>query len=229
MNQVKKGNYHHGNLRQALLETALDALATESLDKLSLRGLAKTLGVTPTAVYGHFSDKTALLMELRILGFTQLSNAMTDSLASLTPNSSAEDKVRALGRAYMAFALSKPHLFDTLFSWNPDFERITPECIEAGAGSENMLRTTLVELIREQGAEPTEYQASVASFSAWSLVHGISTLLKTGSVEGAIHCDNWPESFSSRNPESQARVIDHLLTIEIEGLKAAVAQFQETA
>ncbi|MDQ2078004.1 TetR/AcrR family transcriptional regulator [Marinimicrobium sp. ABcell2] len=227
MNQVKKANYHHGNLRQALLETALEALASESLDKLSLRGLAKTLGVTPTAVYGHFSDKTALLMELRTLGFAQLSDTMAESLEALPANSRAEDKVKALGHAYMHFALEKPHLFDTLFSWNPDFERITPECIEAGVCSESMLRDTLIELIREQGAEATEYQASVASFSAWSLVHGISTLLKTGSVEGAIYCDNWPETFSSRHPESQARVIDHLLTIEIEGLKVAVTKCQE--
>lgn len=227
MSQTKKANYHHGNLKQALLDAALAALAHESLDKLSLRGLAKTLGVTPTAVYGHFADKIDLLVELRTLGFEQLSQAMESSLAALPEPNSAEDKVRALGHAYMGYALDNPHLFDTLFSWTPDFSRITQECVEAGAGGENMLRATMVELLAEQGCTPTEYQAALASFSAWSLVHGISTLLKTGSVEGAIYCKNWPESFSPQHPDSHARVIDHLLTIQIEGLKASVGRLQE--
>lgn len=226
MTQLKRDNYHHGNLKQALLDTALDALAADSLDKLSLRGLAKTLGVTPTAVYGHFADKTALLVELRTLGFQQLGEVMEQALANLPDPSSSEDKVRALGRAYIDFAVTNPHLFDTLFSWNPDFARITPECIEAGSCSEHLLRTTLIELLADQGVTCTENQAAVASFSAWALVHGISTLLKTGSVEGAIHCDNWPEDFSSRHPESQARIIDQLLDIQIAGLKGAVANIR---
>lgn len=221
MNNPRKDSYHHGNLKQALLDTALEALAAESLDKLSLRGLAKTLGVTPAAVYGHFSDKIALLVDLRTLGFVQMTQAMNDAMALLPESCSAEDKLRALGQGYMSFALTNPHLFDILFSWTPEFERVTPACIEAGAGCEQLLHNTIIELLTQEGVPPSEYQAAVASFSAWSLVHGISTLLKTGSVEGAIYCENWPESFSSRHPESQARVIDHLLTIQAEGLKAA--------
>lgn len=226
MNNPRKDNYHHGNLKQALLDTAQQALAAESLDKLSLRGLAKALGVTPAAVYGHFSDKIALLVDLRTLGFSQMTETMKEAMAKLPATCAAEDKMRALGRAYMSFALTNPHLFDILFSWTPEFERVTPDCIEAGAGCEQLLHNTISELLTQEGAAPSEYQAAVASFSAWSLVHGISTLLKTGAVEGAIFCDNWPESFSSRNPESQARVIDHLLTIQVEGLKAAAKRLQ---
>lgn len=226
MSQAKKQRYHHGNLKQDLLDTALHALELESLEKLSLRSLAKALGVTPTAVYGHFSDKIALLIELRTLGFRQLSETMRSALADLPTPSPAEDKVRALGKAYMQFAADKPHLFATLFSWTPDFDRITPECAEEGARSEQILRNALLELLQKQGHDLTEYQAAVASFSAWSLVHGISMLLKTGSVEGAIYCENWPTSFSAQHPQSQAKVLDHLLTIQIEGLKSAAAKCQ---
>jgi AcrR family transcriptional regulator len=226
--QAKKASYHHGNLREALLETALETLKAESLDNLSLRSLAKSLGVTPTAVYGHFADKTALLIELKTLGFQQLSAAMAGAIAQLPANACPEDRVRALGQAYIAFAAQNPSLFDVLFSWTPEFERITTDCMDAGASSEGLLRNTLIELLTAQGSEPTEYHAAVVSFSAWALVHGISTLLKTGSVEGAIYCENWPEDFSARHPESHARVIDHLLTIQIEGLKATAAKISES-
>ena len=226
MNKTKKQSYHHGNLKQALVDAALMALETENLENLSLRSIAKTLGVTPAAVYGHFSDKTALLIELRTLGFQQLRQTMQNDVDSLPANGLAEDKIRTLARSYMAFAMHKRHLFDILFSWTPDLSRITPECAEEGAGSENILRKALVELLQQQGHELNEYQRAVAAFSAWSLVHGISMLLKTESVEGVIFCKQWPPSFSAKQPESQARVIEHLLTIEIEGLKAAAAKCQ---
>lgn len=227
MNSPKKDRYHHGNLKQDLLTTALDALERDGLEKLSLRSLAKALGVTPTAVYGHFSDKIALLIDLRTLGFQQLGEAIRDALSALPPECSAEDKIRKLGKAYMHFAVSTPHLFDVLFSWTPDFARITPECAQQGCSGEKIVRDTIIELLQEQGIELNEYQAAVASFSTWSLVHGISTLLKSGSVEGAIHCEHWPASFSAAHPESQSKILDHLLTIQIEGIKAAATACQQ--
>ncbi|HEY7884261.1 MAG TPA: TetR/AcrR family transcriptional regulator [Cellvibrionaceae bacterium] len=216
----KKTGYHHGNLREALLDTALQALKTESLDSLSLRGLAKSLGVSPTAVYGHFADKTALLIELRTLGFQQLSQHLQQAYDSTTD---AEARVRTLAYAYMNFGQQQTHLFDALFTWVPELERITPECIEAGNNSEAILQRALVEMLRQCGEAPTDHQAAIASFSAWSLVHGITLLMKSGCVEGAVYCGKWPEYFSAEHPQSQQpQIIEHLLTIELEGLKAAV-------
>lgn len=224
MNPPKKHRYHHGNLKEELLIAALQALGQESMEKLSLRGLAKTLGVTPTAVYSHFADKTELLIELRTQGFRQLSDAMQTASEALPAGHSTEDRVRSYGRAYMDFAVNHPNLFDILFSWTPDLARITPECAEEGCNGEAMLRLALIELVREQGYELNDYQAALTSFSTWSLVHGISTLLKSGSVEGAVHCEHWPASFSAQSPQSQAQVLEHLMTIQIEGLKAAAAR-----
>lgn len=224
MNSPKKHRYHHGNLKEELLIAALKALEAESMEKLSLRGLAKTLGVTPTAVYSHFADKTELLIELRTRGFRQLSEAMRDAADAVPTGLGTEDRVRCYGRAYMRFAVGHPNLFDIMFSWTPDLARITPECAEEGCCGEAMLRLALTELLREQGHEMNDYQAALASFSTWSLVHGISTLLKSGSVEGAIHCEHWPVTFSAQNPQSQSQVLEHLLTIQIEGLKVAAAR-----
>lgn len=76
-----KDTYHHGNLRESLLSTALEFLQTDTLDNLSLRALAKRVGVSPTAVYSHFADKIELLIDVRTLGFRQLSEHLSRALA----------------------------------------------------------------------------------------------------------------------------------------------------
>lgn len=221
MKTDKKDSYHHGNLRQTLLDAALTHLRTQSLDSLSLRGLAKTAGVSPTAVYSHFEDKIALLIEIRTLGFTELYHFLQNALGELG-DASAEQKLRTLAYAYMRFGQDNPHIFDILFTWTPEFQRITHDCIEAGTDSEAVLRKVCVALLQECGDAPNERQAAIASFSAWSLVHGITTLIRSGSIEAAVYCGHWPENFSARHPESHAQIIEHLLSIQVEGLKAAV-------
>jgi len=223
--KAQKNTYHHGNLREALLCSAMQTLETGGLEKLSLRGLAKSLGVTPTAVYGHFADKADLLMALHTEGFKRLRETMTDSLLALPEDAKGEAKVRALGLSYLQFAEQHPHLFDAMFFWTPDFSRVTAEQVEAGVGSEQLLRDTLIEMLLESRVELSQAQAAVASFSAWALVHGISTLLRTGCIEGAIHCENWPESFSPQHPHSHLpAVISQLLDIQIAGIKACATQ-----
>lgn len=217
-----KQPYHHGNLRQALLDSALETLEAEGLEKLSLRGLAKSLGVSPTAVYGHFADKTDLLIALHTGGFKVLREALERALEELPKAASGEDRVRALGLAYMQFARERPHLFDAMFFWRPDLCRVTQEQLQEGVGSERVLRDTIIDMLKEEGVELSAAQAAVASFSAWALVHGISTLVRTGAVEGAVHCEKWPEDFSSFHPNSrQEQVIRQILDIQIAGLKAS--------
>ncbi|WP_347331301.1 TetR/AcrR family transcriptional regulator [Marinimicrobium locisalis] len=217
-----KQPYHHGNLRQALLDSALETLEAEGLEKLSLRGLAKSVGVSPTAVYGHFADKTELLIALHTGGFKVLRETLEHELEALPATAGGEDRVRALGLAYMQFARERPHLFDAMFFWTPDFSRVTPEQLQEGVGSERLLRDTLIDMLKEEGVQLNAAQAAVASFSAWALVHGISTLVRSGAVEGAVHCEKWPEDFSSFHPHSrQEQVIRQILDIQLAGLKAS--------
>ncbi|MDO6747059.1 TetR/AcrR family transcriptional regulator [Gilvimarinus sp. 1_MG-2023] len=216
----RKSTYHHGNLRESLLAEALAFLESESLEGLSLRTLAKRVGVSPTAVYSHFADKVELIIDVRTRGFTMLSEYLSAALAR-EPDASGERRVYLLGIAYMHFAQEKSNLFDTLFSWTPDFERIKPECIEAGVDSVEILREAIIDMLHENGLPATDYPASVSSLSSWSLIHGLTMLVKTGSIEGAVFCGHWSSDFSEQSPKTQQRVFDHLLTIEIEGIKAA--------
>ncbi|UTF60162.1 TetR/AcrR family transcriptional regulator [Gilvimarinus sp. DA14] len=218
-----KSRYHHGNLRESLLSSALEYLQHDSLDNLSLRSLAKTLGVTATAVYSHFTDKTDLLIDLRTKGFEILSAHLRATLDT-APDATGEVKVRLLAHGYMAFARENPNLFDNLFAWTPERDRIKQECIEAGVDSIQLLRGAIVEMLQQHQLPSNEYATYVATLSSWSLIHGLTMLVKTGSIEGAIYCGHWPEEFGAAHPQSQARAFEHLLTIEVEGLKAAVAK-----
>lgn len=222
---AKKDSYHHGNLREALLAAALQTLAEEGLDKLSLRGLAKQVGVSPTAVYSHFSDKTALLVDIKTEGFKRFTAHMRAELAKLG-NPNPEEAIRGIGRAYIDFALRHRFLFDVIFSWLPDLERLTPECIDASISCESLVRAQLLELMRQQGHSPSEIQGCVATLSAWSLAHGVSMLLRSGCVDGAVYCEKWPEDFSSSNPARQAQMLEALFTIQLEGLKAAIGKIR---
>lgn len=234
MPKATHNSYHHGNLREALLDAAHQALERDSLEKLSLRGLAKAVGVTPSAVYSHFVDKTALLVELKTAGLLRLTDFMLSEIAQLPPRTgtrapSPEARVRCLGQAYIHFALHNRNLFDILFSWTPAFERFTPECIAAGAGCEELIRNAIQDFIVEQGYELDHYHSSLGALSAWSMAHGITMLLRSGCVESAVYCEKWPPSFSSTDPANVSRIIKELCDIQLQGLKAELIRLHQAA
>ncbi len=113
-----KKPYHHGALRQALIDEALHVLEKDGLDGLSLRGLAARTGVSKTAPYRHFADKRDLLTALAAEGFRQLADAMETALAAPDPaeRGRSTDEIRSLFRAYLAFARSRPALYRLMLS-----------------------------------------------------------------------------------------------------------------
>lgn len=223
MSQQKKSAYHHGNLKAALIEAGFKALETGSLEDLSLRALAKAVGVTPTAAYNHFSDKMALMVDMKTEGFQRFDAALHEALMAAEP-STPEGKIRAMARAYLHFAFTQPGIFNLIFFWTPEPEYFTNDLMEAAGCAERHLQNTMTEMFAQEGFELTEYQQAVASFSAWSLVHGVTLLLRTGVVDAVTHCGNWPSHFSSANPEEQTRILEYLFTIELEGLKRTLSQ-----
>lgn len=200
------------------MDAGFRSLETGHLEDLSLRALAKEVGVTPTAAYNHFADKMALMVEMKTEGFRRFDASLTEALEPAN-DASPEDKVRCLGRAYMAFAFKHPGIFNLIFFWTPEQKYLTDALSHAAACGENKLKGIVAEMLQADGTELNDYQKSVASFSAWSMVHGITLLLKTGVVDAVTYCENWPQEFSSQNPESQAHILEHLLEIQIEGLK----------
>lgn len=165
-------NYHHGNLRQALLRAAEQELTLKGSDKLSLRALARQIGVSQTAPYRHFVDKNALLAALATRGYIDLTTSMirAEQAVSACP----VDKLRATSHAYVDFALAHKALFKLMFGPVLEPHEKYPELFEASRQT-----FILVHAIVKKGVEDGVFRQDDVEYltnTAWAGVHGIVTL-----------------------------------------------------
>lgn len=164
--------YHHGNLRQALLEKAQQHLVSNGPDKISLRALAREVGVSQTAPYRHFPDKTALLAALAAEGFRRLNEA---SIEADPLGQSAAERMLVTGRAYVEFALKNPDLYRLMFGPMIPADAEFEELDEHGTRAYE----TIVQLITDgiKSGEFIDQDPLILANSAWSLVHGVASLM----------------------------------------------------
>ena len=104
--------YHHGDLRNGLLEAARAILEEQSLGALTLRAVARRAGVSHAAPYRHFPNHEALLVELSIEGFDELRDAIAEAAKA---QGSESDKIASIGAAYMRFVAARPALARLMF------------------------------------------------------------------------------------------------------------------
>src|SRR6202142_2999043 len=115
MRAKRKTDYHHGRLRQALIETAVKTIAQHGIDALSLRELAARAGVSPGAPYHHFSNRSELLASIAEEGFTRLEAELIAARDAAPDDASA--RLEEPGRAYLTIAVSSLGFFRVMFSW----------------------------------------------------------------------------------------------------------------
>lgn len=161
--------YHHGDLRRALVEAALNIVEREGLAALSLRAVAREAGVSPAAPYHHFKDKQELMDAVGAEGFDRLSEVMLREKAK-APNPLAA--LTALGVAYVCFARKHPDLYTLMWDCSRG-EAGTPE-----PDSEKRAYRILEETIIEAGIASPEDQVrlKLAAISAWSSAHGLAEM-----------------------------------------------------
>ena len=161
--------YHHGDLRSALLQAAR-AMLDEGLP-VGLREVARRARVSQTAPYRHFADKDALLAAVKQEGFEALTAALqaVDAPPHLP-------RIRALGVAYVEFAVANPGWFRAMFGEPLDRERFA-DCAAASSGGFRVLAQAIVAAV---SAGAIEGDAHDLTLMAWSLVHGLSSLLLNG-------------------------------------------------
>jgi AcrR family transcriptional regulator len=165
----KAPRYHHGDLRRALLEAAMEMLRSEGVGGLGLRELARMVGVSPAAPYRHFDSRLALLEALAVTGYQRFTKAVTEATSEGTP----AEKLSAMGKAYVRFALDNPDLFGLMFS--PELERpARPTLRMAADAAFAPLRAVAGTLPQEDGR--------IAALRAWALVHGLAVLLLDGQI-----------------------------------------------
>ena len=172
----RKKSYHHGDLRRALLDAALALVEKSGASALTLREVARRVGVTAGAPYHHFADKDAIIAAVAEEGFVELNEAM------VAARDAAElaSQLGAMGRSYVRFAVAHPAHFRVMFGKMVD----VPCHPTLHAAADRAFATLLGAIVAAQDAglvrpgNPVEL-----AMLAWATVHGLSMLW----IEGAMH------------------------------------------
>ena len=161
--------YHHGNLKEALLEAARRLTGERGPHGFTLAEVARLAGVSPSAPYRHFKDRDALLAELRRRGFAQFGTR----LAQAARKGGAKDGLMGMGHAYLDFARGEPGYYGAMFAWR---EKQGPEP-QSGEDPFDMLVAAIAGLLPES---PTRDMARLLALEVWALSHGIAGLERAG-------------------------------------------------
>ncbi len=168
--------YHHGNLKEALIEAARRFIAERGIGGFTLVDAARLVGVSPAALYRHFRGREALLEEVAERGFTELAERLARALRG--PGTPLERFTR-MGEAYLTFAEEEPGYYAAIFEARP----IGPDgCKPVQAPRDRNAFELLVEALRT--TFPDGFSAGVdprfVALEVWALSHGIATLAAAG-------------------------------------------------
>jgi len=163
-------SYHHGDLRRAILDAAIESIEARGSAAVSLRDLARRAGVSHAAPIHHFGDKAGVLTALAAEGYELLADALT---------AAASDFVEA-GVAYVRFAVTHKAHFEVMF--RPDtYHRDDPAVTAARERAGQALTTGVHTRTARTGR-----QAQLTGIAAWSLMHGFATLWLTGALPESL-------------------------------------------
>lgn len=178
-----RDTYHHGDLRQALLQAAIELAREQGPDAVVLRETTRRVGVSPNAAYRHFADRDALLGAVCDAAQARLAEWIERRYESIEPGDPAavaKAHLRAIGTAYVEFAIEEPGLFRTAFFVPADLERAAvPERAGRGGRTPFALLSGALDEFVEAGIMPA-HRRPQAEVLAWSSVHGLSLLVTDG-------------------------------------------------
>jgi AcrR family transcriptional regulator len=158
--------YHHGDLRRAILDAAVESISVNGSAALSLRELSRRAGVSHAAPIHHFGDKAGVLTALAAEGYDRLADALA---------AAGDDFVEA-GVAYVRFAVRHRAHFEVMF--RPDTYRADDPAVVAARERASQALTSGV----RNRTTRTGHEARLTGIAAWSLVHGFATLWLTGAL-----------------------------------------------
>lgn len=206
--------YHHGNLREALVQAGVELARTGGPNAVLLRAASRAAGVSHNAAYRHFANQEDLLAAVAQRCMTQLSLLMIERMKFVTARGAvrrAQARLQAIGRAYIDFARTEPGWFRTAFTSaraHDDHASSSELTSDVGMppGPFEVLNAQLDELV-DVGALTPERRVG-AEYAAWSAVHGVSSLLLDGPLRDLTE------------PEME-RVINAVLGVVNRGLERA--------
>lgn len=178
---MRKQGYHHGNLRQALVEAALDLITRQGPTGFTLSEAAKQAGVTPAAVYRHFEGRDDLIAEAARQGYEIFADVIQFAYDKGQPSALAA--FEATGRAYLAFARKYPGHYIAMFESGVSVNR-NAELAAAATRARDVLESAARDLSQHI---PPEKRPPASMFSAhiWAMSHGVVELFARNSPGAA--------------------------------------------
>ena len=175
------GAYHHGDLRAALLAEAAAMIDEGGSSSVTMRAIGRRLGVSRSAAYRHFADKSALLVAVATAGFGHLRDRL-EAVGAGAPGAGIE-RLRQFGEVYVRFALENPGHYRLMYGKEAIAREDQPELREAANGLFDELVRVFQSYQRSgaiKGQDP-----HLQAYVAWGAVHGLASLL----IEGQILTD----------------------------------------
>jgi AcrR family transcriptional regulator len=170
--------YHHGNLREALIQGALDLIAQKGPAGFTVAEAARSVGVSPAAPYRHFRDRDELMADVAVRGFTLFEAALAKAWDHGVPD--AQRAFEALGRAYLEFARTEPAYYSAMFEAGLPLDA-TPDLRKASDQAFAILREAAEAICANLpvGQRPP---ALMVALHTWSMAHGIASLFGRADV-----------------------------------------------
>lgn len=173
--------YHHGDLKSAVLVAAENILERDGLQALTLRAVARAVGVSHTAPKNHFGDLMGLLSELAAAGYLRFGAALAGAVDSASGDT--RSRIDAMGWAYVAFARAHPRLFSLMFHGDR-LDMARPSLAASIEESRQALRAAILSTAPATPLKPLEVAAGATA--SWALVHGLSMLLLDGRLKNTM-------------------------------------------
>jgi len=187
----KKTAYHHGDLRRALTDAAVRVVESHGAGAVTLREVARMAGVSHQAPYRHFANRSELLAAVAEEGFRALYAEMVKAMHAAPDAVSA---FRAAGISYVVFAVDHPAHFRVMFGAEAAAcHRKVPSLAAAGDTLFGVLTKGIGDVKR---AIPTEHDVLDIALAAWSLVHGLASLLVEGQLQGHVYAERTPRELA---------------------------------
>ncbi len=181
-------NYHHGNLRQALIDAGIRIINEKGEDNLSLRKVAAACDVSHAAPYAHFKNKDELLEAMK----KNVTDRITDELrAAVNRGRNTEESIVLMGKAYISFFSQNPDYYTFLFGklnicahlqMDKEYEDDYPPFL--------LLKDLFLKYLKEAGIRQTDEEQEIGLIKTWALVHGMASIACMSGVQTSM---NWAD------------------------------------
>lgn len=179
---MPRKNYHHGDLKNALIQSGVEILSKEGIEGLSLRKVAQRAGVSHSAPYSHFPDKQSLIAAISTEGFHQLYDELDAAISAHPKNPKEQLQQGAL--TYVQFALNHTDTFKIMFSGVLEKEKDYPAFVEIS----HRTFQRVVDVIRacQEAGVLHSTSAEMMAIAVWGQVHGITSLALEGQISHTV-------------------------------------------